>query len=89
MKWSIGYSRAALKFLKKNNIEEEEIIEKIRLAVRFFNGEAVSVDIRKTKGKWAGYHRIRFGRMRIIAEFDFDSRRVCVEEIDWRGSVYK
>jgi len=87
--WDVDFSAGALKFLTKNHIAKEKILEKIRLAVKFFHGEVVSIDIRKTKGKWAGFYRIRSGKLRIIAEFDFEHQRAFIETIDWRGEVYK
>ena len=87
--WNVDFSAGALKFLKRSHIAEEKILEKIRLAVKKFHGEAVSIDIRKTKGKWAGFYRIRSGKLRIIAEFDFEHQRAFIETIDWRGEVYK
>ena len=89
MSWRLDVSRNAEKFLEKNNLTIGEISELADKAIRYFRGEDVNVDIKKLKGKWAGFYRIRSGRMRIIAEFDFDRSAVFVEEIDWRGNVYK
>ena len=89
MMWNVDFSTGVLKFLAKNHIDEEKVLEKIRLAVKFFHGEAVSIDIKKTKGKWAGFYRVRSGKLRIIAEFNFANHRVFIEIIDWRGAVYK
>jgi mRNA interferase RelE/StbE len=52
-------------------------------------GEDINVDIKKLKGKWEGFYRIRFGRLRIIVEFQFQDNRVYIERIDWRGNIYK
>lgn len=89
MKWSVDFSPQSLKFLAKNRIAEIEILEKIRLVLRKFRGESVSVDVRKAKGKWAGYHRIRSGKLRVLAAFYFEPKEVFVDTIDWRGNVYK
>ena len=89
MKWYIDFSTDSLKFLKRNNLTEDFIIEKIRFALRKFQGEDVNVDIKKLKGEWEGFYRIRVGRLRIIVEFQFEYYRVYIEEIDWRGSAYK
>lgn len=89
MMWNVDFSAGALKFLAKNHLNEEKILEKIRLAVKKFHGEAVNIDIRKTKGKWAGFYRIRSGKLRIIAEFNFEHQHTFVEIIDWRGDAYK
>ena len=46
------------------------------------------IDIKKMKGEWKGFYRIRKGKWRIIAEFDFDNNSVFIENIDWRGNIY-
>ena len=89
MQWSVDFSPQSLKFLAKNRISEKDVLEKIHLVLRKFNGEDTAVDIRKAKGKWAGFHRIRFGEVRIIAAFYFKPREVFIDTIDWRGSAYK
>ncbi len=89
MSWTVDFSSQALKFLAKNHLTEDDVLEKIGLAVRKFHGELVSVDIKKLGGKWEGFYRIRSGKLRLIVEFKFESERVLIEVIDWRGHVYK
>ena len=89
MKWRIDFSKDSLKFLKKNNLQDNFIIEKIKIALRKFQGEDVNIDIKRLRGEWEGFYRIRIGKLRIISEFQFDIYRVYIEEIDWRGGVYK
>ncbi len=40
-------------------------------------------------GEWAGYHRIRVGKIRIIYWFDEKEDIVYVDHIGPRGDVYK
>lgn len=89
MNWRIDFSVASLKFLKKNNLEEYFIINKIQLTLRKFKGENVNINVKKLSGEWEGFYRIRSSRLRIIAEFQFEQNQVYIEEIDWRGNVYK
>jgi len=89
MNWEIDFHDRALKFLKKNKISQNEIVEIIKKVLRKFQGEKISIDIAKLKGEWTGFHRIKIGKMRIIAEFNFDKKKVYIEVIDWRESVYK
>lgn len=89
MKWSIDFSASSLKFLKQNNLDESLVFEKLRLVFKKFKGEDVNIDVSKLGGKWDGFYRIRSGKIRIIAEFQFERNRVYIEEIDWRGNVYK
>jgi len=89
MNWELRISRSAEKFLEKNQFTFEEVSNLIKKAIYFFQGEKVNVEIKKLKGKWTGFYRIRKGRLRVIAEFDFENSAVFIEEIDWRGNVYK
>ena len=36
-----------------------------------------------------GFYRVRSGKIRIIVEFQFERNYAFVEEVDWRGNVYK
>jgi len=89
MKWRIDFSASSLKFLKKNNLEENFIIDKIKLTLRKFKGENVNINVKRLSGEWERFYRIRSGRLRIIIEFQFEQNRAYIEEIDWRGNVYK
>lgn len=88
MSWHIDFSASSLKFLKKNNLEENFILDKIQLTLRKFRGENINIDIKKLRGEWEGFYRIRSGKLRIIVEFQFEYCRAYIEEIDWRGNVY-
>lgn len=89
MNWRIYTSKDAEKFIGKNKIPKEDILNLIELAILYFRGERVNLDIDKLKGKWAGFYRIRKGKIRIIAEFNFVNLTVFIEEVDFRGNVYK
>ncbi|MEK7536829.1 MAG: type II toxin-antitoxin system RelE/ParE family toxin [Patescibacteria group bacterium] len=89
MSWQIDFHKDAAKFLKTNNILQSDIIEVIKKALKRFQGETVNINIAKLRGVWSGFYRVRVGNIRVIAEFDFDKRRVYIENIDWRGRVYK
>ncbi|TRZ82876.1 hypothetical protein D4R86_01165 [bacterium] len=89
MNWRIDFSSDSLKFLKQNNLEESFVIDKIKFALRKFKGENININIKKLSGKWEGFYRIRSGRLRIIVKFQFGANRAYIEEVDWRGNVYK
>lgn len=89
MSWRINLSRNAEKFLDKNALTIDEVRQLVRRAINYFQGEDLNIDIKKLKGAWRGFYRIRSGRIRIIAEFNFEDSVVFIEEIDWRGGVYK
>ena len=89
MNWRVDFSKDALKFLDQNNLKEDFIIDKIKFALRKFKGEDINIDIKKLKGEWEGFYRIRFGKLRIIVEFQFEICGAYIDKIDWRGNVYK
>lgn len=89
MDWEIGLSRQAEKFLAKNHLSDQFVIVPIGNAMRKLFGEPTSVDIKRLSGAWAGYYRIRSGKIRIIFSFEAQERRVFVEVVDYRGNVYK
>lgn len=89
MNWHIDFSADSVKFLQRNNLENDIIVEKIKLALRKFQGENINVEIKKLSGTWKGFYKIRAGKLRILAEFQFEYNRVYIEKVDWRGNVYK
>lgn len=89
MNWSIELSPDSVKFLNRNRLAHNVVTNKIKLVLRKFRGEEVNIDIRKLSGKWEGFYRIRSGKLRIIAEFQFEHYQVYIDEVDWRGNVYK
>jgi mRNA-degrading endonuclease RelE of RelBE toxin-antitoxin system len=88
MKWEIGFSREAEKFLKRENIRPDAIAE-IKNFLRRLKGEPVSVDVKKLKGEWIGFYRVRKGKLRIIFELNFEEHQIYVARIDYRAGVYK
>ena len=88
MKWRIGYSRDAEKFIVKHNIHDEVKAE-LEKFLMMLKGENINLDIKKLSGEWEGYYRVRKGRLRIIFEPDKNQKLVFVEKIDFRGDVYK
>ncbi len=89
MKWRLDISREAEKFLDRNEVTLHEVKRVIGKAIRYFQREDTNIDIKKLKGEWRGFYRIRSGKMRIIAGFNFEDSVVFVERIDWRGNAYK
>jgi mRNA interferase RelE/StbE len=88
MKWEIGFSREAEKALKRENLKSDAIAEITKFLKRV-KGEPVSVDVKKLKGDWQGFYRIRKGKLRIIFELSFEDHFIYVARVDQRGGVYK
>lgn len=82
MKWTVEYDEDAYKFLEKNNLIEEA--EK-KFAM-YLKGE--KVDIKKLRGEWEGYFRLRIRKLRIIFSIDKVKKRIYIEIVDYRKDVY-
>ena len=83
------FSDRAEKSLEKNHLDRDEMTAVVVSALAKFSGEVISLDIKKMKGVWAGFHRIRKGNLRLIVGFNFEARRAFVDVIDWRGKAYR
>ena len=87
MKWKIEYSRRAYKFIEKHKIHDE--IKKVVVNfLRMIKGEPVKVDVKRLKGEWKDYLRIRKGKLRIILKVEWKRKTILVEAIDFRGNIY-
>jgi len=88
MKWKISYSKRAYKFIEKEKIEErvKEVITKFIL--KYKRGKNISLDVKKMKGKWKRYYRIKIGKIRVILKVIEKSREIIVDTVDFRESVY-
>ncbi len=90
MNWRIGFSKESISFLDENgSFSKNNVITLAQLAVKMLSGESVSLDIKKLKGAWKGFYRVRKGKLRIIVSFDFEKLFIFIERIDWRGNAYK
>ncbi len=89
MKWQIDYSKSSLKFIKNNNINRNDITNTICNALKKLKGENINIDIKKMKGNWKGYFRVRDGKIRLIISIDFNNSNIYLDRIDYRGDVYK
>lgn len=89
MKWRVEFSKRAARFIDENSLSEEMILNYAAAAIRKFGGESMNIDVKKLKGNWKGFHRIRVGKIRVIVEFNFESNVALIEKVDFRGGVYK
>ena len=89
MAWKIQLSRQADAFAVAEHIADELILTLIGKFINYCKGHDENIDVKKMKGKWKGYHRIRIGKVRIILKVDFKAYSIFVDRIDFRGNVYK
>jgi len=83
MRWEIEYEEDAYEFLEQKNLLDR--VEKS--IVGFLKGQRV--DIKKLKGKWEGYFRLRIGKIRVIFKINKQKKRITIRFADYRGEIYK
>jgi len=89
----IEFSKKSTKFLEKL---DEKNKEKVRLKIRSFVlslEEGIipfrELNIKKLKGEWRDFYRMRLGNIRIIFRIDIEKNKLIIYEIDYRGNAYK
>ena len=88
MNWNLEYSKRADDFIEEHGIREK-VRESIKNFIHKITGLNINVDVKKLKGEWAGYYRIRKGKIRIILKPSIESQSIFVDVVDFRGNVYK
>jgi len=90
----LRFSKSAVKFLAKIDTKDvNRIRAKLASLLHLIEEQGIipftELDIKKLKGDWDGFFRLRVGKIRIIFTVDFDADEVLVYEVDFRGNVYK
>jgi mRNA interferase RelE/StbE len=91
---AIKFRKSAVKFLEKAAAEDvERIREKLRQLLIAIEEQGVlpftDLDIKKMKGDWEGFYRLRLGKIRIIFTLHLNSSDIEIYTIGYRGDVYK
>jgi mRNA interferase RelE/StbE len=91
---TIKFRKNAVKFLDKAHPDDvERIREKLKQLLTSIEDQGVipftDLDIKKMKGDWDGFYRLRLGQIRIIFTLHQDSSCLEVYAIGYRGDVYK
>ena len=47
------------------------------------------LDIRRLRGEWEGFLRLRVGDIRVIFRLDFENKIIYIYNIHYRKSAYK
>jgi mRNA interferase RelE/StbE len=90
----VNFRKQAFKFLQKSSpnliAEIRQQLDQIDIAIELQSViPFTELDIKKMKGDWAGYYRLRIGDVRVIFSVDDKSGNVDVYKIGSRGDVYK
>ncbi len=91
MTWRILFHKKALKDL---DYLSEEMQSRIKLALRTLknsitNARESGLDIKKLKGDWSGFYRLRVGNYRVIFEVEWNKHRILVYRIVARKKAYR
>lgn len=91
---AIKFRKGAVKFLGKANPDDaENIREQLNQIVTAVEEQGIipftELDIKKMKGDWEGFYRLRVGKNRIIFTVYIESGDIEVYVIGSRGDVYK
>lgn len=89
----IRFSRNAARFLEQlDEANKSRVQEKITVLQKSLDDrQAVpfdELDIKKLKGKWKGFFRVRVGKIRIIFRVDMNSSKLLIYEIKFRQDAY-
>jgi len=93
MGWVIKLHKNARKFLEK--LEEKErnkVLNKLKDLKESLEKGVIPwrrLHVRKLKGEWESYFRMRTGKIRIIFEIDIEHNVIWIYNIHYRGGVYK
>jgi mRNA interferase RelE/StbE len=91
---AVKFRKEAVKFLQKVLPEDAARIQaqlnQLLIAVEEQGMiPFTDLDIKKMKGEWEGFYRLRVGKIRVIFALSSDSDGIEVYTIGARGDVYK
>ncbi len=87
--YNVIFSKKSKSFQDKNPGYKSKILDLLKKFIRFVFGERENIDVKKMKGEWDGFYRLRSGKIRIILSIDLDKEVLYVERIGFRGDVFK
>ena len=88
--WTYNFSKSSLKFLEQVDGETKVRIKtKLLELADYLEGKSPAlVDIKRLKGKWEGFYRLRVGKVRVILSFDLQQKAMVLHDIGFRGDIY-
>lgn len=89
MKFEIELTARAQKFLKKRGrTAEEKIYGSLKKLRDYCGGEKLRLDVKKLKGKYEGFFRLRCGNYRLIFCVRKERNSILIIDIDDRKDIY-
>ncbi len=94
MNLEVQYLKKSDKFFSKNShiLSKEKTKNLVIKSVKkILFGEDINIDVKRLKGNFENYYRIRSGKIRILFELIDEEIKVItiVYDVDFRGDVYK
>ena len=91
---TLKFRKSAIKFLQSADSETTaNIRQKLNQLVSSVENQSIipfnDLDIKKMKGNWEGYYRLRIGKIRVIFIVDLTLGDIEIYNIGFRGDVYK
>ncbi|MDX1978143.1 MAG: type II toxin-antitoxin system RelE/ParE family toxin [Pseudanabaenaceae cyanobacterium bins.68] len=91
---AVKFRKEALKFLQKLSSEESVRVQtQLRQILLSIEQKGLipfsELDIKKMRGDWEGFYRLRIGKIRIVFLLNIYSGDIEVYTIGFRGDVYK
>ncbi|MDJ0731423.1 MAG: type II toxin-antitoxin system RelE/ParE family toxin [Crocosphaera sp.] len=91
---TLKFRKNVIKFLKSlDDKTREKIRQKLKILVYSVEDQAVipfnDLDIKRMKGNWEGFYRLRIGKIRVIFTIDLTSGNIEVYRIGFRGDIYQ
>ena len=91
---TLKFRKSAIKFLQSaDNGTTANIRQKLNQLVSSVENQSIipfnDLDIKKMKGNWEGYYRLRIGKIRVIFIVDLTLGDIEIYNIGFRGDVYK
>ena len=83
MIWKFKYRKQAFSFLRENDFVK---IVKDKI-INYICDE--KVDIKKLKGNWGNFLRLRIRKIRVIFKLNIENKAVEIYKAGLRGKVYK
>ncbi len=89
--WEYEFSKKSVKALEGLNTKNRNLVKKKikNIGEWLSNRDLLQVDIKRLKGRWKEFYRLRIGKIRIIIAIDEKNEVIRVYEIGFRGDVYK
>jgi len=92
MEWSAKIHRKALKYLQTLPLRERRRVEeKIEELLQSLNRGTIPytrLDIKRLRGEWEGFFRLRIGDIRVIFRINIDRKEILIYNIHHRSKAY-